>query len=365
MRAREFVMKDAYSFHVDEASLAEGYRKMYDAYSAIFTRLGLRFVRCMPTRARSAGAPRRNSTSSPTPARTRSCFRTATATRPTSSSPRRCRRVSPARLPKEKLREVPTPGARTIADVAKLLSLPASRLLKTLVVEGVDGGLVALLLRGDHELNALKAASNRQSRKPLRMADAARIAAAFGSEPGFLGPVGLKLPVIADHAAAAVADFVCGANKADAHLAGRQLGPRLARGRLCGPAQRRRWRSEPGGPGRLSIARGIEVGHIFQLGQKYSESMRATVQDVHGRDIQMFMGCYGIRSHAHRRRRDRAEPRRARHRMAGAARAVPGGRRGAQLGEVAPVAMRQSAFTASCRTAASKCCSTIAMPGPA
>src|SRR5690606_26373445 len=114
----------------------------------------------------------------------------------------------------EAVREVATPGARTIADVAKLLKLPPARLLKTLVVEGADGGLVVLLLRGDHELNALKAQRLPAVAKPLRMADAARIREVFGSEPGFLGPVGLRIPVVADHAAARAADFVCGANKA-------------------------------------------------------------------------------------------------------------------------------------------------------
>jgi prolyl-tRNA synthetase len=192
------------------------------------------------------------------------------------------------------MREVATPGARTIADVAALLKLPASRLLKTLVVEGADGGLVVLLLRGDHELNALKAGKLPAVAKPLRMADSARIAAAFGSEPGFLGPVGLELPVVADHAAAALADFVCGANKPDAHLAGVNWGRDLPEPAVADIRNVVDGDPSPGGSGQLAIARGIEVGHIFQLGQKYSESMGATVQDEQGRDVLMHMGCYGI-----------------------------------------------------------------------
>jgi prolyl-tRNA synthetase len=192
------------------------------------------------------------------------------------------------------LREVPTPGARTIADVAALLKLPPSRLLKTLVVEGADGTPIVLLLRGDHELNALKAQRLPQVAKPLRMADGARIAATFGSEPGFLGPVGLKLPVVADHSAAALADFVCGANKADAHLTGVNWGRDLPEPAAADLRNVVEGDPSPGGAGKLSVARGIEVGHIFQLGQKYSEAMRATVQDEQGRDILMYMGCYGI-----------------------------------------------------------------------
>jgi prolyl-tRNA synthetase len=151
-----------------------------------------------------------------------------------------------------------------------------------------------LLLRGDHELNALKAQRLPQVAKPLRMADAARIAAAFGSEPGFLGPVGLELRVIADHAAAALADFVCGANKADAHLTGVNWGRDLPEPAVADLRNVVDGDPSPRGAGKLSVARGIEVGHIFQLGQKYSEAMRATVQDEQGRDILMYMGCYGI-----------------------------------------------------------------------
>jgi prolyl-tRNA synthetase len=294
MRAREFVMKDAYSFHADEDSLAEGYRKMYDAYSAIFTRLGLRFRAVHADSGAIGGAVSQEFHVLADSGEDAIVFsdgdsyaanlELAEAAPPPEGRP----------APSSPLREMPTPGARTIADVAKLLSLPASRLLKTLVVEGADGGLVALLLRGDHELNALKAAKQPAVAKPLRMADAARIAAAFGSEPGFLGPVGLKLPVIADHAAAAVADFVCGANKADAHLTGVNWGRDLPLPAVADLRNVVDGDPSPGGAGRLSIARGIEVGHIFQLGQKYSESMRATVQDEQGRDIAMYMGCYGI-----------------------------------------------------------------------
>ena len=294
MRAREFVMKDAYSFHADEASLAEGYRRMYDAYSAIFTRLGLRFRAVHADSGAIGGSASQEFHVLADSGEDAIVFSDGDGYAANLELAEALPPREPRAAPGEAMREVPTPGARTIADVAKLLSLPASRLLKTLVVEGADGGLVALLLRGDHELNALKAGKQPAVAKPLRMADAARIAAAFGSEPGFLGPVGLKLSVIADHAAAAAADFVCGANKADAHLTGVNWGRDLPLPAVADLRNVVDGDPSPGGAGRLSIARGIEVGHIFQLGQKYSESMRATVQDEQGRDIQMYMGCYGI-----------------------------------------------------------------------
>jgi prolyl-tRNA synthetase len=294
MRAREFVMKDAYSFHVDEASLAEGYRRMYDAYSAIFTRLGLRFRAVHADSGAIGGSASQEFHVLADSGEDAIVFSDGDGYAANLELAEALPPREPRAEPSAPMREVATPGARTIADVAKLLSLPASRLLKTLVVEGTDGGLVALLLRGDHELNALKASKQPAIAKPLRMADAARIAAAFGSEPGFLGPVRLELTAIADHAAAAASDFVCGANKADAHLTGVNWGRDLPLPPVADLRNVVDGDPSPGGPGRLSIARGIEVGHIFQLGQKYSDSMRATVQDEQGRDIAMYMGCYGI-----------------------------------------------------------------------
>jgi prolyl-tRNA synthetase len=294
MRAREFVMKDAYSFHADEASLAEGYRKMYEAYTAIFTRLGLRFRAVHADTGAIGGSASQEFHVLADSGEDAIVFSDGDGYAANLELAEALPPAGPRAAPGEAMREVATPGARTIADVATLLKLPASRLLKTLVVEGADGGLVVLLLRGDHELNALKAGKLPQVARPLRMADAARIAAAFGSEPGFLGPVGLDLTVIADHSAAALADFVCGANRADLHLAGVNWGRDLrepARADLRNVVD---GDPSPAGRGRLSIARGIEVGHIFQLGRKYSEALKANVQDEQGREVPMYMGCYGI-----------------------------------------------------------------------
>jgi prolyl-tRNA synthetase len=294
MRAREFVMKDAYSFHADPASLAEGYRKMYDAYSAIFTRLGLRYRAVHADTGAIGGSASQEFHVLADSGEDAIVFSdaddyAANLELAAAAPPR-----EPRPAARETMREVATPNARTIADLAKFMDMPATRLLKTLVVEGADGGLVALFLRGDHELNALKAQKLTKVAKPLRMADAARIAEVFGSEPGFLGPVGIRIPVIVDQSAARLADFVCGANKADAHLTGVNWGRDLPEPEVADLRNVVDGDPSPNGPGKLSIARGIEVGHIFQLGQKYSEAMHATVQDEQGRDLFMHMGCYGI-----------------------------------------------------------------------
>jgi prolyl-tRNA synthetase len=294
MRAREFVMKDAYSFHADEASLAEGYRKMYDAYCAIFTRLGLRFRAVHADTGAIGGSASQEFHVLAESGEDAIVFSdgddyAANLELAEALPPR-----DPRPAPTEDKREVATPAVRTIADLSKLLKLAPSRLLKSLVVEAAGGGLVALVVRGDHELNALKAQRLAAVARPLRMADAGSIAAATGCEPGSLGPVGSRIPVIADHAAAATADFACGANKPDFHLTGVNWGRDLPEPAVADLRNVVDGDPSPGGPGRLAIARGIEVGHIFQLGQKYSEAMRAAVQDEQGRDVLLYMGCYGI-----------------------------------------------------------------------
>jgi prolyl-tRNA synthetase len=294
MRAREFVMKDAYSFHADEASLAEGYRKMYDAYTAIFTRLGLRFRAVHADTGAIGGSASQEFHVLADSGEDAIAFSDGDDYAANLELAEALAPAAPRAAPGAPKAEVATPNARTIAEVGAVLGLPASRLLKTLLVEGADGGLVALALRGDHELNAVKAQKLAQVAKPLRMADAARIAQLAGCEPGFLGPVALPVPVIADRSAAAMADFACGANRRDAHLTGVNWGRDLPEPAVADLRNVVEGDPSPGGRGRLSIARGIEVGHIFQLGRKYSEAMGATVLDDAGRTIVMTMGCYGI-----------------------------------------------------------------------
>ena len=190
--------------------------------------------------------------------------------------------------------EVATPNAGTIEALTAFLKVDASKVAKTLLVEGADGGVVALVVRGDHVLNAVKAQKLPGVANPLRMASGAAISAGTGAEAGYIGPVGFKGKVYADHSAVALADFVCGANKKDAHLTGVNWGRDLPEPVAVDIRNVVPGDPSPTGKGTLSIARGIEVGHIFQLGRKYSESMGATVLDETGKAATLHMGCYGI-----------------------------------------------------------------------
>jgi prolyl-tRNA synthetase len=294
MRAREFIMKDAYSFHLDEASMAQGYAAMHTAYVRIFTRLGLEFRSVQADSGAIGGAVSEEFQVLAESGEDAIVFsdgdafasnlELAPAAPPDGARP----------APGEALARVATPGMKTIAAVSEFLQLPPQRCLKLLLVEGRDGGAVALVLRGDHELNALKAQRLPEVASPLRMAGIEAVRAASGSEPGYVGPVGLRCPVYADHAALHIADFVCGANEPGQHLRGVNWGRDLPvppaadlRNVVAGDPS-------PTGKGRLQIVRGIEVGHIFQLGRKYSEALGATVLDESGRSVTMLMGCYGI-----------------------------------------------------------------------
>jgi prolyl-tRNA synthetase len=183
---------------------------------------------------------------------------------------------------------------RSIEALTQFLNVTAAQCIKTLLVEGVEDDVIAIVVRGDHEMNALKAQKLPGVATPLRMASAERIRSATGCEPGFIGPVGLELKVYADHSAIAAANFVCGANERDAHLVDVNWGRDLAEPVAADVRNVVAGDPSPNGRGRLRIARGIEVGHIFQLGAKYSEALSATVLDEQGRDVVMLMGCYGI-----------------------------------------------------------------------
>jgi len=294
MRAREFLMKDAYSFHVDEASLAEGYRAMFEAYTRIFTRMDLTF-RCVQADSGAIGG----STSHEFQVLAESgedaiAFSDADDYAANVELAIAVAPAAPRAVGVEDLRKVATPGVRTMADLTRFLKVEPARCVKTLVVEGDDNTLVALALRGDHDLNALKAQKLPGVASPLRMASAERIMKLVGTEPGFLGPAGWTQRLYADHGALILADFVCGANEKDAHLTGvnweRDVKGAVAadlRNVVAGDPS-------PSGHGTLKIVRGIEVGHIFQLGQLYSEALKATVLNEGGHSVTPYMGCYGI-----------------------------------------------------------------------
>jgi prolyl-tRNA synthetase len=294
MRAREFIMKDAYSFHLDEKSLREGYAAMHDAYSRIFERCGLEFRAVSADSGSIGGSVSQEFHVLAESGEDAIVFsdaddyaanlEMAVALPPTSER-------APASQPLEK---VATPNIRTIRELAEFLAIDAQRCVKTLLVDGADGGVVAVVIRGDHEMNAVKVQKLPGIAAPLRMASAERVRAATGCEPGFIGPVGVKLRVVADHSVRALSDFVCGANERDAHLKGVNWGRDLSEPEWVDARNVVAGDPSPSGRGRLRIARGIEVGHIFQLGSKYSETLKASVLDEQGRDVLMLMGCYGI-----------------------------------------------------------------------
>jgi len=294
MRAREFLMKDAYSFHLDPASLEEGYQKMHAAYTAIFARMGLNFRAVQADTGAIGGSASQEFHVLAESGEDAIAFSDADDYAANLEMAAALPPAAPRGAATEAMHQVATPNARTIAEVSAMLGVPAAKLVKTLVVEGSDGGLVALLVRGDHELNAVKAQKLAGVANPLRMAPAARIAELAGAEPGFIGPVDLKCRVYADHAALAVADFVCGANARDLHLAGVNFGRDLPEPVAVDIRNVVAGDPSPSGRGTLGIARGIEVGHIFQLGRKYSEALNAVVLDESGRNAVMYMGCYGI-----------------------------------------------------------------------
>ena len=293
MRSREFIMKDAYSFDIDEAGLEASYQKMHAAYTAIFDRLGLTF-RVVDADSGEIGGSKSQEfhvladSGEDAIAYCDDDNYAANIESAATLPPDGARPAATAKFTK-----VETPGARSIDALCRMLDVTPQQTLKTLIVEGTDGP-VALALRGDHELNAVKAQKIPGVASPLTMADAETIRKATGCEPGFAGPVGLDIPVFFDHATAGLVDFVCGANEADMHYTGANIGRDIEAAATVDIRNVVAGDPTPGGKGTLKITRGIEVGHIFQLGDKYSRAMGATVQDSGGKDSVMSMGCYGI-----------------------------------------------------------------------
>ncbi|UCC55560.1 MAG: proline--tRNA ligase [Gammaproteobacteria bacterium] len=294
MRAREFLMKDAYSFHTNEASLDETYRLMYQAYTNIFTQLGLEFRAVQADTGAIGGKVSHefhvlaDSGEDAIAFSSESDFAAnVEATGILAPSGER-----PAA--ERELGTVDTPGQHTIDDVCRFLDISPDRCVKTLFVKGTDTDVVALVLRGDHELNIVKAGKHPAIATPLEFASDTQVRKAAGAPAGSIGPVGLSIPVIVDHAAGKLADFVCGANAEGRHHVGVNWDRDLPEPETVDIRNVVTGDPSPDGKGRLTIARGIEVGHIFKLGSKYSEAMKATVLDEQGREVNMIMGCYGI-----------------------------------------------------------------------
>ena len=297
MRAREFIMKDGYSFHMDEASFEQTYAAMHACYSAILDRIGLdyRAVEADPG-AMGDGDSHEFHVLAET-GEDRLAYSPASAY---AANVEKAAALSVADAsPIADLHRVATPGARTIADVADLLAVDARRCVKTLIVhadaDDAQAGLVALVLRGDHQLNEAKAVRLAGVGRPLTFANDAEIEAALGVRAGSIGPVGLTLPVIADASAATLQGFVCGANEDGYHYTGANWARDVTQAFRTADMRN----VEPGdqaadGSGPLRFMRGIEVGHIFKLGTKYTESLNVSIQAADGTDVAPIMGCYGF-----------------------------------------------------------------------
>jgi len=297
MRAREFLMKDAYSFHLDAASLDETYQVMYDAYGRIFRRCGLGFRPVQADTGSIGGHASHEFHVLAESGEDAIAFSTESDYAANVELAEALPFAGELPSPTEHLRLVDTPHAKTIGDLVDQFAQPIGRTVKTLVVaasEESEADLVALLVRGDHELNAVKAQKLPQVATPLRMASEDEIRAAVGAGPGSLGPLSLPIPCVADRTVAVTADFTAGANQDGKHWFGINWGRDLPLPEIADLRNVQEGDPSPDGKGTLTIARGIEVGHIFQLGRKYSKAMKATVLDEAGKARTLEMGCYGI-----------------------------------------------------------------------
>lgn len=295
MRAREFLMKDAYSFHLDQASLQQTYDQMYATYTRIFERIGLNFRAVLADTGSIGGNASHEFHVLASSGEDAIAFcgqsdyaanvELAEAVKPAGDRP-------PASL---EMQTVATPHKHTIEEVSQFLQVPAAQCLKTLLVEGREkNSIIALVLRGDHELNEIKAEKHPLIASPLTFVTPEQVLEATGANIGSVGPVGLNIPLVVDHAAAHVADFVCGANEDEKHLTGVNWGRDLPEPKTADLRNVVAGDPSPDGQGTLDIARGIEVGHIFQLGDNYSSKLNAVVLTETGQSQVITMGCYGI-----------------------------------------------------------------------
>ena len=295
MRSREFVMKDAYSFHLDQESLQETYDVMYKAYTNIFNQFGLKFRAVIADSGSIGGAVSHEFHVLADSGEDAIAFSTESDY---AANVEKAEAVMPVGVrPVGALVKqiVDTPNLHSIEEVSQFLAIPATQCLKTLLVKGEEGGVVALLLRGDHELNPIKVEKLEGVASPLEFASEAEVIAVAECKPGSIGPIGLSIPVIADRSVIVMADFACGANVDGQHFVGVNWERDLALPETVADIRTVvEGDASPDGKGEITLARGIEVGHIFQLGTKYSGAMKAGVINEGGKNQIMLMGCYGI-----------------------------------------------------------------------
>jgi prolyl-tRNA synthetase len=292
MRGREFIMKDGYSFHADHADLEREYRSMYDTYTRIFTRLGLKFRAVAADTGAIGGTGSHEFQVLADSGEDAIVWSDGSDYAANLELAEAIAPAEPRTKPSGDMKKVPTPGKTTCEEVAALLKLPLQRTVKAIAVMS-DDKFSLLLVRGDHSLNEIKA-SKVSGLNPFRFANDAEIQSHLGCNAGYIGPVGAKVRTVADRTVAAMADFVCGANEEGFHLSGVNWGRDAAEPEVADLRNVIDGDPSPDGKGTLKIQRGIEVGHIFQLRTKYSEALKAVFQDDKGQSRPMEMGCYGI-----------------------------------------------------------------------
>lgn len=294
MRAREFIMKDAYSFHLDQDSLQQRYHLMYQAYSNIFTQLGLKYRTVVADSGAIGGAVSHEFHVLADSGEDAIAFSTDSDYAANINKAEAMMPIGSRSTAKTALNLVDTPNQHTIDEVAQFFKVSSHQCLKTLIVKAKNNRLIALLLRGDHTLNPYKVQQIKDILSPLEFASDAQILAACHCRSGSIGPIGLDMTIIADRSVSVMSDFICGANQDGKHYQGvnweRDLPlPDIEDIRMVVQND-----PSPDGKGTITLARGIEVGHIFQLGDKYSKAMKASVINEAGKNQTMIMGCYGI-----------------------------------------------------------------------
>ncbi|WP_417778234.1 proline--tRNA ligase [Stutzerimonas xanthomarina] len=295
MRGREFTMKDAYSFHVDQESLQQTYDRMHQAYCNIFTRLGLNFRPVQADTGSIGGTGSHEFHVLAESGEDDIAFSDSSDYAANIEKAEAIPRETERGAPSEELRLIDTPNCKTIAALVEQFQLPIEKTIKTLVVRGTEKGqLIALVVRGDHELNEIKAANLAQVESPLIFATDEEIRSAIGAGPGSLGPLNLPIACVIDRSVALMSDFAAGANQDDKHYFGINWERDLPLPEVSDLRNVVAGDPSPDGVGTLIIKRGIEVGHIFQLGTKYSEAMNCSVMGENGKPVILTMGCYGI-----------------------------------------------------------------------
>ena len=294
IRSREFIMKDAYSFHKDEESIEDTYFNMYDTYNRIFQRIGLRFRAVLADSGNIGGKLSHEfhvltEQGEDTIAFCNNSDYAANVEYATSTTPA-ISEINDGPM----LTQVATPASTTIEAICNNLEVNPDQTIKTILIEGIDHPIVACIIRGDHTLNETKIAKNPLVKSPITFASPELIAEHIGCNVGFIGPVNLTVPMIIDHHAAALDDFICGANVDGYHLIHCHWGRDCHLDQLMDIREVEAGDPSPDGKGELQLEKGIEVGHIFQLGNKYSQSMQAKASDENGKDFTLLMGCYGI-----------------------------------------------------------------------